>query len=37
MVVRAAAALTSSVRVSGSPPLCGAAFAQVTSDRQGRS
>jgi hypothetical protein len=29
--------LTSSVRVSGSPPLCGAAFPQFTSDRQGQS
>ena len=29
--------LASSVRVSGGPPLCGAAFPQVTADRQGRS
>jgi len=35
MVVSAAAALTSSVRVSGGLPLCGPAFAQVTAHRQG--
>jgi hypothetical protein len=31
----AAESLTSSVRVSGGPPLCGAAFLQVAEDRQG--
>ena len=37
MVVSAAAALTSSVRVRGGLPLCGASFAQVDVDHQGRS
>jgi hypothetical protein len=35
MVVSALAGLTSSVRVSGSPPLCEAAFSQLASDREG--
>jgi hypothetical protein len=32
---RLADALTSSVRVSGGPPLCGPVFLQVASNRQG--
>jgi hypothetical protein len=35
--VRGFEPLASSVRVSGVLPLCGAAFAQVAADRQGRS
>jgi hypothetical protein len=37
MVVSAAAALTSSVRVRTGPPLCRPPFLQVTADREGRS